>query len=50
MSVGRAGIKKIKTIHLEHMLYNYIFVYKSIVYNTKKIEILGALQPSKTLD
>ena len=32
------------------MLFYYIFVYKSIVYNTKKKEILGALQPSKTLD
>jgi hypothetical protein len=28
---------KIKTIHLEHMLYNYIFVYKSISFKNCKI-------------
>jgi hypothetical protein len=35
---GKKKIKnKIKTIHLEHMLYNYIFVYKSISFKNCKI-------------
>ena len=34
---NKRNIKKIKTIHLEHMLYNYIFVYKSISFKNCKI-------------
>ena len=34
---NKRNIKKIKTIHLEHLLYNYMFVYKSISFKTCKI-------------
>jgi hypothetical protein len=34
---NKRNIKKIKTIHLEHMLYNYIFAHKSISFKNCKI-------------